>query len=128
MKTRLLVVFAVAVGLFLATGQLFAHHAGSFYDRNNPVNLTGNVAEYEFANPHVRIHFDVKNEDGTLTRWVAESAPPQRIYRAGWNRNSLKVGDEITVNGFPSKDGKRWLSIKKLVVSGSGKTLSSGAE
>jgi uncharacterized protein DUF6152 len=127
MKSKLPIVLTVAVGCLLTAAPIFAHHAGSFYDRNHPVSLTGTVTEFEFTNPHVRIHFDVKDENGVVTNWVAESAPPQRIYRAGWNRNSLKPGDTITVDGLPSKDGKKWLSIQKLVSSG-GKVLTAGAE
>ncbi len=127
MKIKVLVVLAAAAGLLLIAGPMFAHHAGSLYDRDHNVTFTGTVTDYLFTNPHVQIHFDVKDENGNVQSWDAESAPPQRLYRAGWNRFTLKAGDQITVTGAPYKDGTHRLSIRKLV-NGDGKVLSEGAE
>ena len=125
MKSKLLGGLAVAVGVLVVSLPVFAHHAGSLYDREHPVTMTGTVTEYMFTNPHVQIHFEAKDESGNVVKWVAESAPPQRLYRAGWNMKSLKAGDQITVSGAPYKDGRKLLSIRKLV-SPSGQTLGKG--
>ena len=126
MISRLLVV-VVAVGLLVEAVPSAAHHSGSLYDRDHPITLTGTVTGWEMVMPHARVLFDVKEADGSVSKWMAGSAPPQKLYRAGWNRTSLKPGDIITVTGYPLKNGKKIMSIVKLVAP-SGKLLTSGAE
>ena len=127
MKNKGLFVLEAAVYLLLTAVPMFAHHAGGIYDRDHNLTFTGTVTEYHFTNPHVQIVFDVRDKDGNVESWTAESAPPQRLYRNGWKRNSLNPGDEITVTGAPAKDGKHLLSIRKLV-GADGKVLTEGAE
>jgi hypothetical protein len=124
MKMKL---FAVVAGLFLVSGVLWAHHAGSIYDRDNPVTFKGVVTEFQFTNPHVQVVFEVKNAAGQTEIWKAGSAPPQRLYRAGWNTKTLQPGDEITVTCAPAKDGSKVCSIRNLTGPG-GKVLTQGAE
>jgi hypothetical protein len=127
MKHRLLTCSAVAL-FFLATApSIGAHHSGSVYDKENRVTLQGVVTEYLFASPHVQIHFEIKDKDGHTEKWIALSAPPQRLYRSGWNVKSLKAGDEITVTGAPMKDGSRILNIRRLV-GPTGQVLNEGAD
>jgi hypothetical protein len=113
--------------VLLASGSTLAHHASSIYDRENHITLRGTVTEYAFTSPHVRILFEAKGETGASERWVALSAPPQRLYRSGWNGQSLKAGDEITVTGAPMKDGSHVLNVRRLV-SPSGQVLTEGAD
>jgi len=120
--------FAVGFSLFVMAGALMAHHSGAgLYDRDHPVTVSGIVTEFVFINPHVQIHFDVKDPKGGVQNWTALSAAPQRVYRAGWTKDTLKPGDRIEVTGAPSKDDKRILSIRRMVGPG-GKVLSEGAE
>ena len=126
MKDRLLAGFAVALTLFVAAGSMRAHHAGSIY-RENHITLRGTVTEYVFTSPHVRIHFEAKDENGKAGKWTALSAPPQRLYRAGWNMNTLKTGDHITVTGAPMKDGSKVLNIRRLE-GPNGQVLNEGAD
>lgn len=127
MKNRLFAALAGAVVLLMVSGPLFAHHAGSLYDREHPVTLTGTVTKYLMINPHAQIHFEVKDANGNVETWVAETAGPQRLLRVGWNKNSLKPGDKITVTGAQFKDGRKYLSIFKLE-GGSVPVLTEGAE
>jgi len=101
MKSRL---FIWTAALLMAATASFAHHADLNYDKEHPITLTGTVTEFVFMNPHVRISFDVKGENGVVTHWVAEAGPPHRMYRAGFNRDSLRPGDSITVTGGPKKE------------------------
>jgi hypothetical protein len=114
MKSKVWTVLTAGSALLISTASLFAHHSASLYDRDHPVTVIGNVTEYRFLNPHVQIYFEVVGEDGTAEKWLAESGPPQRLFRAGWNAKSLKVGDKISVKGFPVKDGRKILSIVNL--------------
>jgi uncharacterized protein DUF6152 len=123
---RLLTVLAVASGLLIAS-PMFAHHASSNYDREHPLTLTGTVTEFEFSNPHVLIHFDVKEADGSVSHWVAQSGPPKGLFKVGWNRESLKPGDSITVTGFPEKNGRKAMSVRNLKPP-KGEDLTVGAE
>jgi hypothetical protein len=127
-KNRLRCLLCGLVGLLMVSSSLLAHHAGSLlYDRDHPVTLIGIVTQFEFVNPHTRIHFDVKNAEGVIEKWVAESAPPQRLFRAGWKADSLKPGDQITVIGFPMKDTSKFMALRSLT-GPDGKVLSQGNE
>jgi DNA/RNA endonuclease YhcR with UshA esterase domain len=114
MKKALLLA-AMSVALVVASRPAFAHHAGGNYDTEHPVTLTGTVTEYRLVSPHTQIFFDVKDEQGNVTSWVALSGPPQRLYRAGWKADTLKPGDQVTVTGSPSKDGKKFMGVKKII-------------
>jgi uncharacterized protein DUF6152 len=114
MKSKLLVASFAGAGLLVVSGPMFAHHSAAIYDRDHMLTLTGVVTVFSFANPHVEIRFDVTDDKGNTEEWIAESGPPNRLYRAGWTAKTLKPGDRITVTGAPLKDGRKLLSIKKL--------------
>jgi hypothetical protein len=81
-----------------------AHHSfAAEFDRDKPITLTGTVTKLEWTNPHARIYIDVKDEKGTVVNWDFELGPPNGLMRRGWNRNSLKQGHVVTINGFLSK-------------------------
>jgi hypothetical protein len=93
---------ALALGHALAAA---AHHSFSAeYDRDKPISLTGTVTKLEWTNPHARIYVDVKDDGGNVVNWDCELGPPNGLMRQGWNRNSLKAGHVVTINGFRSKD------------------------
>ena len=127
MSHRRRVFLSILAGLVAMSASLMAHHAGSLYDRDHPVTIVGEVVSYEFINPHTRITIDVKDAQGNIVKWVAESAPPQRLYRAGWKTDTLKKGDKVTVVGSPMKDGSKFLSVRTLT-GPDGKVLKQGAE
>ncbi len=115
MRSMLLTVLAVVVGLLVVAGPMFAHHSDAIYDRENPVTLTGTVTEFRFANPHIQIHFEVKDENGNVVKWIVSTASPTRMFRRGWSKTTLKPGDEITVTGTPAKNGRKAMRLTKLV-------------
>jgi len=102
-------VFGIAIGLVLLITHvpLTAHHAfAAEYDGTKPVKLRGTVTEMEWINPHSWIHIEVKNPDGTVSKWLIEAGAPNSLIRRGWNKNSLLPGTELLVEGFQAKDGE----------------------
>jgi hypothetical protein len=84
-----------------------AHHAfAAEYDGTKPIKLRGTVIMMEWINPHSWIHIEVKNSDGTISKWMIEAGAPNSLIRRGWNKNSLLPGTEILVEGFQAKDGE----------------------
>jgi hypothetical protein len=104
MRTKLAVWIAGA-GL-LAVAPLAAHHAfQAEFDPKKPIHLRGVVTRMEWINPHAWMHIDVKNADGTVSSWMIEAGTPNTLFRRGFTKESLKVGTEVIVDGYQSKDG-----------------------
>ena len=90
----------------LASNRAAAHHSfAAEFDFQKPVTLKGVVVLWEMINPHGWITIDVRGEDGRTARWMVETSNPNGLMRLGWTKRSLKVGDEITVEGYLAKDG-----------------------
>ncbi len=116
MKSMPRAVLAVAVGMHIVAGLLFSHHSAVMYDRSREITLEGTVTEYSFFNPHVKIHFQVKNNNGNVENWTAECGSSSMMRRAGWSRRTLKPGDQITASGNPNKDSSYDMRLTKLVL------------
>ena len=128
MRSKFIAGLAVAGGVLALSGAMWAHHSGSIYDRVNPLNFKGVVKAFEFTNPHVQVVFETTNAQGTRETWRAGSAPPQRLFRSGWNAKTLKPGDEIAIKCAPAKDGSRICSVQELVGPSGTAVLTQGAE
>jgi hypothetical protein len=117
MRTKLSIV-AVGLGVaLLAVAPVLAHHSFSAeYDGNKPITLKGTVVKMEWINPHAWIHMDVKNPDGTVTRWMIEGAAPNALIRRGWSKSSLQQGVEITVEGYLAKDGSKMANGREMTL------------
>jgi hypothetical protein len=114
MRTK--ISFLIA-GFLLSAAPLFAHHAfNAEFDATKSMRWVGTVTKVEWTNPHARFYIDVKDANGTVTNWNFELGSPVQLRRQGWTRDSLKVGDQITVDGYPAKDGAKMASAKKIVL------------
>lgn len=90
----------------LATTPVAAHHAFSAeFDAKRPVKLKGTVTKMEWINPHSWIHVDVKEPNGKVTSWMVEGGAPNALLRRGFTKNSLKIGTEVSIEGYQAKDG-----------------------
>ena len=105
--TKVVAGLVTAFTLYFSTGSALAHHSfAAEYDSNKQVTIKGTVNRVAWVNPHAYVYIDVKDDSGKVTTWAFESLSPNALARQGWNRNSLKAGEEVTVNGYLAKDGK----------------------
>ena len=105
MRVKIGVLMAV-LSLIGAAMPLSAHHSfAAEYDANKPITVTGTVTRLEWMNPHARFYVDVKETDGTITHWNFELGALPVLLKQGWRKDSLKAGDQITVEGSRAKDG-----------------------
>ena len=97
-------ILSVAAVLWLAAVPLSAHHSISAeFDQSKPVSFTGIVTKVEWTNPHIYTHVEAKDADGKVVVYKVEGGPPNSLFRQGWRKDSLKVGDTVTVSGIRAK-------------------------
>lgn len=117
MRAKLLGIAVAAGALLLAAMPIMAHHSfAAEYDANKPVTLTGKVTKVEWMNPHARFYIDVKEANGQTANWELELGSPNGLMRAGWTRNSLKIGDEVTITGSLAKDGSKLANARSVTL------------
>jgi len=114
MKSRMGATALTLLGFLLVAGA-FAHHSDSEFNQEELVTLQAEVTRVDFINPHMLIHFDAKNSQGELEKWISYGGPPNRMARVGWTSQTLKPGEQFTITGFPSKYGKKTMLFVKLV-------------
>lgn len=115
MKAKLLMVLALAACGTAVSIPVEAHHAvGSVYESND-VTIKGVVTNLEWVNPHSILSVDVKNANGGVDQWFAEILPPAEMARAGWTKDSIKPGDEVTLTGRPGKNAQKIMWLQYLV-------------
>src|SRR5882724_9259169 len=83
---------------------LFAHHGAASYDSSKTVTVTGTVTEYIWANPHVFLKLDAKDDSGNTSHWIIEAWNPVTQTSRGWTKNTFKPGDEVIVDCVPAKN------------------------
>ena len=114
---------ALIVGLLVAPMPALAHHAfAAEFDSSKAVTVKGTVNKVEWTNPHIWIYVDMKDESGNMVRWQCEGGSPNTLTRQGWSRDSLKAGEQVTIEGFRAKNGTNTCN-SRVVTTAEGKRL-----
>jgi hypothetical protein len=101
--------FFVAGALVCAltfAGAAAAHHSIAPFDMQSPKTIEGDIVEFQWTNPHTWTWINVKNADGSVTKWGIEGMSPNFLGRRGWSKNTLKPGDHVKIVIAPLKNGE----------------------
>lgn len=111
-----LLTLPVCVGAFFVQCNAMAHHSGTaMYDRESPVTITGTIARYEWANPHVYLYIEEETGSGDEAVWEIEGPPPALLRRTGWTEEMVQVGDRVTVNGLAGLNAARKTALMQTL-------------
>jgi hypothetical protein len=122
MRVYLAAIIGMAALLWSAAAG--AHHGFSAeFDGSKPIELKGVVTKVEWANPHVYFYIDVNDDKQGKVNWGCETAGPGSLHRQGWTQSSLKVGDQVIVDGYPAKDGSKLADARNVTFADGRKLL-----
>jgi hypothetical protein len=117
MEFRIVLITIALVCASISTGE--AHHSlSALYDTSQTVEVTGKVIRFEFKAPHSYIHLAVSGESGQPVTWEVESYPPGMLIRKGLTPEVLHPGDEVSVVGIPSRDGRPLMRLLSITLPG----------
>jgi hypothetical protein len=111
-------IVVVVCGVLCLVAPLVAHHnANAKYDSNKPITLKGKVTKVEWMNPHIYFYIDAADSSGRTANWAVEGGTPNQLYRRGWKRDSLKLGDMVTVEGYQAREpGLHHVNVRTVVL------------
>jgi hypothetical protein len=122
----------IPVALFVLTFaggvlQIQAHHSfAAEYDASKAIRITGVISKVEWTNPHSYLYIDAKDEQGNLITWTCEGGAPNALSRRGFRKNSIKLGDTVTIDGYGAKDGSHLMDARRITLS-DGRSFYSGS-
>ena len=114
--TRVLIA-ALVTAVVAGVSPARAHHSfAAEYDATKSITLTGTVTKVEWSNPHIYVFIDVKSDAGSVANWAVEGGAPNGLYRNRWRKDSVKVGDIVTIQAFLARDGTRLANMRSVVL------------
>jgi uncharacterized protein DUF6152 len=105
MTRKLWKFFLPGMALLAVAVPLFAHHGNASYDTEKSYNVKGAVTAFIWANPHVFIKVDVKDDSGNIAHWIVEAQNPVSMSQIGWSKDTFKPGDQVEIDAMPAKNG-----------------------
>jgi hypothetical protein len=117
MRQIVLGLMLVSIGILAVAMPLMAHHSfAAEFDSKKQVTLTGTITKVEWTNPHVWFYMNVKDAGtGKITNWGFEMGPPHLLQGSGWRRDTMKLGDVLTVNGSLAKNGSPRVNARSVM-------------
>jgi len=123
-----LAVLTAGFCLLMSAAPALAHHSFlAEFDAKQPIRVTGTVTKVDWQNPHTWFYIDVKDDSGKIANWGMEMGSPNLLLRLGWARNSLKIGDVVTVEASRAKDGSNIANAKSVILASTGQKLFAGS-
>lgn len=116
MRTKTLLLLGAIAASLLLCGPAFAHHSMTMYDRDHETTFKATIVDFDWANPHSQITFNATDDHGNTVKWIAEGPGPNRLANRGWNKDSLKPGDQVTVVGNRNKNGTPTMRFEKVIL------------
>lgn len=104
-KLSLRVVPCLLALAMLGSGPTQAHHSFAHFDMNRTIAVTGTVSKWVWANPHSWVYLEVMRADGTAQSWAFECSSPNMMIRWGWRYADIRIGDKLTIDTHPARDG-----------------------
>jgi hypothetical protein len=128
MRLRIFGLLILVLALLIPAIPASSHHSfAAEFDATKPVTLQGHVTKIDWMNPHVWFYINVKDESGAVSNWGVEMGPPHLLQARGWNRTTMKIGDEVIVNGTLAKNGTKRTNARNVTMAATGQKLGAGS-
>jgi len=127
MKRNFLIVLALCAGLLGGAIQVMAHHAiAAEFDTTKPIKFTGTVKSVDWMNPHIYVNIETKDEAGKTIVYSVEGGPPNSLFRQGWRKDTLKIGQTVQVSGVRAKKADNFRVGTATITTADGKRIYGG--